>query len=177
MGQPMNDGGMSGGNMSGGGMMGEGDGGSGGMGGGMGGGGMGGGMGGGGTGGVESSADGGTGSGGGGAVDAGTPAGPQVGDACASRDLCPSGGSGSTVCRADWPGGYCAVDGCSQHGHDCPSDPGLGGTATVGSKCVLAPTAFCLSLCGSDADCRAGYACVDKSDAAGHGSAKVCVPQ
>jgi hypothetical protein len=80
------------------------------------------------------------------------------------------------VCLTDWPGGYCAVDGCEQHGHDCPNDPGLGGTAKIGGKCVIAPTNTCLALCASSADCREGYSCVPKPDAAGHGTADVCFP-
>lgn len=117
------------------------------------------------------------------AIDSGDPAETSaesggdktVGGPCTPGDNCPAGGSGSPVCL-DWPGGYCAVGGCTTHGHDCPGDPGQGGTSTAGSKCVLAPQSICLKLCVSTADCRAGYTCADKSDAAGHGSAKVCFP-
>lgn len=99
-----------------------------------------------------------------------------VGSACQAGDPCPEGGSGEAVCIDSWPGGYCAVSGCAEHGHDCPGDPGLGVTATEGSKCVLAPEPTCLALCGSAADCRPGYDCISKQDAAGHGSVKVCAP-
>ncbi len=109
------------------------------------------------------------------AAGAGTTSG-AIGDPCTSVDACPAGGSGSPVCLSDWPGGYCAVDGCEQHGHDCPNDPGLGGTAKIGGKCVIAPTNKCLALCASNADCREGYSCVPKPDAAGHGTADVCFP-
>jgi hypothetical protein len=106
------------------------------------------------------------------------PAGPpKVGSACTSDSTCPAGGSGKPVCLLAWPDGYCAIEGCAQHGHDCPQDPGQGGTATTGSKCVLAPTARCLALCSTTADCRDGYVCQAEPDAAGHGSAKVCVPK
>lgn len=108
---------------------------------------------------------------------AGATGGGAVGSACSSASDCPAGGSGSPVCRTDWPSGYCAVADCSDHGHDCPNDPGLGSTATTGGKCVLAPTAMCLALCASDADCRDGYECVPKSDAAGHATADVCFPK
>ncbi len=103
--------------------------------------------------------------------------GAKVGDPCSSADSCPAGGSGSPACLTDWPGGYCAVEGCEQHGHDCPEDPGLGAVATTGSQCVLAPSATCLALCGNDDDCRPDYACTPKPDAAGHGTATVCVPR
>ncbi len=100
----------------------------------------------------------------------------KVGDPCSSAGQCPAGGSGAPVCLTDWPGGYCAVSSCEVHGHDCPNDPGLGGTATTGGKCVLAPEATCLALCASSADCRDGYECLPKPDAAGHATANVCVP-
>jgi hypothetical protein len=100
-----------------------------------------------------------------------------VGASCAAAAECPAGGTGTAQCLTDWPDGYCAVVDCETHGHDCPNDPGLVTTATTGSKCVLAPTAMCLALCGSAKDCRQGYACVEKEDAAGHGSAKVCMPK
>lgn len=101
----------------------------------------------------------------------------KVGDPCTGPAQCPGGGSGTTVCVSAWPEGYCAVSDCTQHGHDCPNDPGLGGTATTGGKCVLAPTATCLALCASDVDCRDGYECVPKPDAAGHATANVCFPK
>lgn len=101
----------------------------------------------------------------------------KIGDACASAAECPAGGSGTPVCVTDWPEGYCAVSACAEHGHDCPDDPGLGGTAKTGGKCVLAPTETCLALCASDADCRDGYECVGKPDAAGHTSTNVCFPK
>lgn len=116
------------------------------------------------------------GAGAGGAGTGGGTAGDEVGIPCASASECPAGGSGEAVCLSDWPGGYCAVEGCESHGHDCPSDPGLGSTSTVGGKCVLAPAATCLALCATKADCREGYDCLPKGDAAGDGSANVCVP-
>ncbi len=127
-------------------------------------------------------AQGGTGGGGttqGGAGSGGAGGAPAaaVGDACDPGTQCPAGGSGAPTCLTDWPGGYCAVTGCAPHGHDCPNDPGLGGAATAGSKCVLAPAETCLALCVGDADCRAGYACVDKDDAANHDPVKVCFPK
>lgn len=109
--------------------------------------------------------------------DAGADGGPAVGSSCTSSDECPSGGSGSPACLTDWPGGYCVVDECTQHGHDCPNDPGQGSTASTGSKCVVAPTARCLALCAGKLDCRAGYACLPKQDSSGHGTANVCVPE
>ncbi len=102
-------------------------------------------------------------------------AGRKVGDPCVDAAECPAGGSGSPVCL-DWPGGYCAVAGCAEHGHDCPDDPGLGGTATTGGKCVLFPDLRCLALCAGNGDCRSGYACTAVPDASGHGTVDVCVP-
>jgi hypothetical protein len=102
--------------------------------------------------------------------------GTKVGDPCTAATKCPAGGSGKAACQTAWPDGYCVVDGCSQHGHDCPGDPGQ--NSNVGdSKCVLAPTAACLKLCTTQADCRSGYTCAQKSDAAGHGQVQVCVPK
>ncbi len=102
--------------------------------------------------------------------------GLTVGDACSTETSCPVGGSGAAACLAEWPGGYCAVRGCSVHGHDCPGDPGQGLSGT-GSKCVLAPESMCLKLCTQDSDCRDAYACIARPDAAGHGTAQVCVPR
>jgi hypothetical protein len=99
-----------------------------------------------------------------------------VGGACAADDECPAGGSGTPVCRADWPGGYCAVDACAAHGHDCPNDAGQAG-ASAGAKCVLDPEPVCLALCDDDADCREGYACTARPDAAGDVEPRVCVPR
>ena len=62
----------------------------------------------------------------------------RVGDPCTSVTVCPAGGSGTPVCLTDWPGGYCAIAACTDHGHDCPEDPGLGNTATTVS---VRPTA------------------------------------
>jgi hypothetical protein len=98
-------------------------------------------------------------------------AGAMVGDPCSEATSCLAGGSGTVVCLGDtYPGGYCAVANCGTHAHDCPGD------ATV-SKCVLAPASICLRLCEIDADCRLGYICLAEEDAAGHGSAKVCIPK
>lgn len=108
-------------------------------------------------------------------ADAGAPL--RVGSACTASSACPAGAAGRATCVTSWPDGYCVVDGCSSHGHDCPDDPGQDASVTSGSKCVKAPTARCLALCVSEADCRTGYACVAKTDAAGHGSAKVCFPR
>jgi hypothetical protein len=103
--------------------------------------------------------------------------GGTPGSACTSDSTCVAGGSGTPKCVTDWPDGYCIVEACAAHGHDCPNDPGLVTTATSGSKCVLAPTERCLNLCGSDSDCRTGYSCQAKDDAAGHGTVQVCLPK
>lgn len=104
-----------------------------------------------------------------------TSAPPAIGSPCTAETACPAGGSGTPACQTDWPGGYCLVVACAAHGHDCPGDAGLGGTQ--GSKCVKAPDPTCLALCDSAADCREGYDCVPKPDAAGHGSVAVCYPK
>lgn len=105
---------------------------------------------------------------------------PAVGAACASPTSCPAGGSGRVVClTSGYPGGYCSVSGCSGHGHDCPSDPGLNGTpGGDASKCVsLSGKLQCMRLCRDPADCgRTGYTCGLAQDGAGHGSVKVCLP-
>lgn len=105
--------------------------------------------------------------------------GPLVGDPCKAVDVCPqAGGSGTAVCWTSFPGGYCAVADCKPHGHDCPNDPGQGGTAkTTSSTCVKYGTGTaCLRNCIVDGDCRPGYTCVSRDDAAGHGAVKVCLP-
>lgn len=112
-----------------------------------------------------------------GSADAGSVLPLRIGDACTADGECPAGGSGTATCLSDWPGGYCAVVECAQHGHDCPEDPGLGVTASTGSKCVLDPLASCLALCATDTDCRPEYECAPRSDAAGHGTTAVCVPR
>lgn len=113
--------------------------------------------------------------------DATSPAtGPYAGDPCSSASDCPKGGSGTTVClTSGFPGGYCAVTGCADHGHDCPNDPGNGGIPTTTSgKCVkYDKSTACLRTCNVDGDCRAGYNCAARDDAAGHGTARVCLPR
>ncbi|MBI2894579.1 MAG: hypothetical protein HYY06_13585 [Deltaproteobacteria bacterium] len=106
-------------------------------------------------------------------ADAGTPG---VGDACEDDDQCPEGGSGTTSCLLDgYPGGYCSVVECENHGHDCPDDAGKSGDeGTV--KCVQYDGLQCMKLCEDDEDCREGYDCVSVPDAAGHGSVDVCAP-
>lgn len=126
---------------------------------------------------AASAADAGARDGGAGSADGGSAQPRRVGEACAADGDCPAGGSGTATCLSDWPGGYCAVVGCAQHGHDCPEDPGLGGIATAGWSCVLATEASCLALCAGDADCRPEYQCASKPDAAGHGTTEVCVPR
>lgn len=102
----------------------------------------------------------------------------HVGDPCTAASECPAGGSGTVACDTSEPGGYCIVEGCAQHGHDCPDDPGLGGTGgPTSSQCVTtASGTACLRICTSAADCRQGYTCAARSDAAGHGQVNVCVP-
>jgi hypothetical protein len=98
------------------------------------------------------------------------PGASSVGDSCTEASTCPAASSGTAAClTSGYPGGYCAVQGCSAHGHDCP------GEATV-SKCVLAPDATCLRLCEADADCRPGYVCAAAADAASHEPISVCIP-
>lgn len=102
----------------------------------------------------------------------------KLGDACLSADECPAGGSGTPACLSNWPsGGYCVVEACTDHGHDCPGDPGNTTESTTGAKCVLDPEPRCLALCATTADCRSGYVCSPRSDAAGHASVNVCVPE
>jgi hypothetical protein len=120
---------------------------------------------------------------GGGGMDAGVPndagqandaggGSKTVGAACTAANECPAGGSGTAACEMTWPGGYCLVTDCAQHGHDCPLDAQPGG-----GKCVDYNGAKCLAICASTVDCRTGYDCVAKPDTAGHGSFEVCVPQ
>lgn len=115
------------------------------------------------------------------ATDAGGDVGGEVaalavGDPCGSEAECPAGGSGAPACLTDgYPGGYCSVVDCEDHGHDCPDDAGQGGDA--GSvKCVVLGGNQCMRLCDGPDDCREGYVCAALQDAAGHGTVDVCAP-
>lgn len=104
---------------------------------------------------------------------------PSVGSPCTAANECPAGGSGTPVCfQSGYPGGYCAVQSCAPHGHDCPNDPGSATSFVAGSsKCVqLSSGTACVALCQSNADCRTGYTCTSLADAAGHGQVLACTP-
>ncbi len=87
---------------------------------------------------------------------------PSIGDACAYATECSA--RGDRMCDLTQPGGYCTIANCSR------------GTCPAGSLCVLfgatepgCPTndratsrfgrTYCMAMCGSGGDCRAGYRC------------------
>jgi hypothetical protein len=100
-----------------------------------------------------------------GVFDAGTPdggAGTPVGDPCAAQGLC--GPVGFCIEEfSGFPGGYCS-QGCGGAGLTCPSGAVCRGFGQ-GQE-------ICLDDCVTNAECRAGYACVQL----GVDPTKVCWP-
>ncbi|MCA9525619.1 MAG: L,D-transpeptidase [Myxococcales bacterium] len=91
-----------------------------------------------------------------------------IGDGCGASLEC---GEGELSCLADLPGGLC-TDACERF---CPDRAGAAGTFCV--DLGFSDGGRCVATCGSDADCRDGYACQSMpryNEAAV--SRSVCVP-
>ena len=85
--------------------------------------------------------------------------GNVVGGPCTSSQSCAGGSSCLTATM--YPGGTCSVHCTTQA--DCPDH----------SVCVTETGGQCVLPCASASDCRAGYACTDRSTPTGH--ALVCM--
>jgi hypothetical protein len=117
---------------------------------------------------------------------------PGIGDECKTSTDCSA--NGDRLCDVTQPGGYCTIFSCEPKGQpkECPDDavcvafsahrssvPGCEDTS--GSSPFQ--RSFCMKTCGSDGDCREGYACLNlkaKDNEFGavvvdKGSGKVCV--
>lgn len=75
---------------------------------------------------------------------------PSIGDECNANGDCPT----SAICDSTAPGGYCTIPECTIG--SCPGD----------SLCVEfdRETAFCMTYCEDDSDCRDGYTCRDDTE-------------
>ncbi len=121
---------------------------------------------------------------------------PKIGDSCNTSLDCSS--DGTRICDTVSPnGGYCTIVGCDFG--TCPSEsvcveffPGLEDAATcmtqsdcaVDEVCTIgglcAPTSievrYCMLMCSSQSDCRAGYECRNEMLMAEHGGQPVPDP-
>ena len=83
---------------------------------------------------------------------------PQIGDSCTTSADCSV--NGDRICDRAYPDGYCTVLACDSD--TCPD----------GARCVewrfmpdRTAATYCMAACEEDGDCRAGYACMEDSDA------------
>ena len=104
--------------------------------------------------------------------------GKDIGDPCTTNIDCAS--DGTRDCDLSQPGGYCTVNGCDEL--SCPSEsvcirifpytspgPSCQQDADCTADQLCLPEGFCVlraterrycqKSCGSNSDCRAGYAC------------------
>jgi hypothetical protein len=94
---------------------------------------------------------------------------PKIGASCEQHTDCSS--SGGRICDPNFPGGYCTVFNCEPG--SCPSEAVCVAYQTVPSTVPACANVldqrlqrtYCMLSCGSDSDCRGGYACVDISKA------------
>lgn len=108
---------------------------------------------------------------------------PKIGDPCSTSLDCSQ--QGERLCDPTQPDGYCTVFNCEPD--SCPDnaacvsfneqvDPACG-TANDGEWPRFERT-FCMAPCGSETDCRDGYACVAATDdAAGRKAVDQLVPR
>jgi len=86
-----------------------------------------------------------------------TPGAAAAGQPCFFQTEC-AANHDDPICLQDFqgfPGGYCS-EFCDQAADDC------GPNAVCDASYNLSVHGVCLQACTADADCRAGYACVDK---------------
>jgi hypothetical protein len=96
---------------------------------------------------------------------------PEIGDECTSASECVSTET-DRLCLTEqienFPGGYCTVFNCAPD--SCPEEAVCVGYRTNlanSEQCSdpLEPSRlqrnYCMRTCGSDADCRSGYSCLD----------------
>lgn len=82
----------------------------------------------------------------------------RIGDDClTSVDCSPTG---ARICDTAQPNGYCTIRSCDPD--TCPEDEAL----CVEFRAMPDRTAqtYCMEVCDSDGDCRAGYVCVADND-------------
>lgn len=93
---------------------------------------------------------------------------PKIGDECTVSTNCST--AGDRLCDITQPGGYCTVFNCEPG--TCPADSAcinFGTTLSALEQCAPSQgnspyqRSFCMARCGSDADCRAGYKCLNLS--------------
>src|SRR3954465_24135 len=91
---------------------------------------------------------------------------PKIGDDCRISTDCST--AGDRLCDITQPGGYCTVFNCEPG--TCPEDSAcvsFGTTLSALPQCAPSQgnspyrRSFCMARCGSDADCRPGYECLD----------------
>jgi hypothetical protein len=92
---------------------------------------------------------------------------PKIGNKCTLSTDCSQ--LGDRLCDSTQPGGYCTIFNCEPD--NCPSsicvafgwslDPACG---APDGRWPRFERSFCMSSCGSSADCRTGYDCVDLSN-------------
>jgi hypothetical protein len=92
---------------------------------------------------------------------------PEIGDKCVLSTDCST--RGDRLCDTSQPDGYCTQFNCSKN--SCPDNaacvlfnaaiPGCGFDDRAGGYGSRVARAFCVSSCGTDGDCRAGYLCAD----------------
>jgi hypothetical protein len=91
---------------------------------------------------------------------------PEIGDPCQTAADCTT--STDRICDATQPGGYCTIFNCEPGG--CPEEAAcvaFRAFPAVAPGCLdeqqrsRLERTFCMKRCGSDGDCRSGYACLD----------------
>jgi hypothetical protein len=115
---------------------------------------------------------------------------PQIGDECETSVDCSQGGE--RLCDITQPGGYCTVFNCEPG--DCPDESvciAFAAQSSSRAECATSDglsrfaRSFCMATCGSNADCRSGYDCIDVGRAENPWAAvvvdqgdsgKVCIP-
>ena len=89
---------------------------------------------------------------------------PKIGDECTVSTNCSV--SGDRLCDITQPNGYCTVFNCEPD--TCPEASECINFGTSSSVDLCTPSqgisphqrSFCMASCSTDADCRAGYACL-----------------
>jgi hypothetical protein len=86
---------------------------------------------------------------------------PKIGDKCSISTDCSV--SGDRLCDSTQPAGYCTVFNCEPN--QCPDDALCVAfnepTCSSPAQATRFRRTFCMAVCESDGDCRAGYRCLD----------------
>ncbi len=111
---------------------------------------------------------------------------PSIGDKCVLSTDCSL--RGDRLCDTSQPGGYCTIFNC--RGNLCPDkavcaefDQSVQGCMYNDRTPSRTGRTFCMALCASSSDCRAGYVCADIKSAPWNArvlddnqSQMVCIP-